>query len=56
MQTLSRIAFITGLIVVALLNIVMFAGVEGLEQGQKAAVYASIYAMALAIPVVQLAA
>ena len=52
MQTLGRIAFITGLIVVALLNIVMFAGVEGLEQGQKAAVYASIYAMALAIPVV----
>jgi hypothetical protein len=52
MQTLGRIAFITGLIVVALLNIVMFAGVEGLEQDQKAAVYASIYAMALAIPVV----
>jgi len=52
MQTLGRIAVITGLIFVALLNIVMFAGVEGLEQGQKAAVYAHIYAMALVIPMV----
>lgn len=52
MQTLGRIALITGLIFVALLNIVMFTGVEGLEQGQKAAVYARIYAIALVIPMV----
>ena len=37
---------------VALLNIVMFAGVESLEQSQKADVYARIYLMALAIPLV----
>jgi BT1 family len=52
MQTLGRIALIGGLVFVALLNIVMFAGVESLEQGQKADVYARIYLMALAIPLV----
>jgi MFS family permease len=52
MQTLGRIALIGGLVFVALLNIVMFAGVESLEQDQKADVYAHIYLMALAIPLV----
>ena len=52
MQTLGRIALIGGLVFVALLNIVMFAGVESLEQSQKAGVYARIYLMALAIPLV----
>jgi hypothetical protein len=52
MQTLGRIALIGGLVFVALLNIVMFAGVERLEQSQKADVYARIYLMALAIPLV----
>ena len=52
MQTLGRIALIGGLVFVALLNIVMFAGVESLEQSQKADVYARIYLMALAIPLV----
>lgn len=52
MQTLGRIALISGLVFVALLNIVMFAGVESLEQNQKADVYARIYLMALAIPLV----
>lgn len=52
MQTLGRIALISGLVFVALLNIVMFAGVESLEQSQKANVYARIYVMALAIPLV----
>ncbi|WP_338693371.1 hypothetical protein V5279_43815 [Bradyrhizobium sp. 26S5] len=52
MQTLGRIALISGLVFVALLNIVMFAGVESLEQSQKANVYARIYMMALAIPLV----
>ena len=50
MQTLGRIALIGGLVFVALLNIGMFAGVESLEQSQKADVYARIYLMALAIP------
>ena len=52
MQTLGRMALIGGLVFVALLNIVMFADVESLEQSQKADVYARIYAMALAIPLV----
>jgi MFS family permease len=52
MQTLGRIALIAGLLFVALLNIVMFAGVESLEQSQKADVYARIYLMAFAIPLV----
>ena len=52
MQTLGRIALIGGLVFVALLNIVMFAGVESLEQSEKADVYARIYLMALAIPLV----
>jgi MFS family permease len=52
MQTLGRIALIGGLVFVALLNIVMFAGVENLDQSQKADVYARIYLMALAIPLV----
>jgi hypothetical protein len=52
MQTLGRIALIGGLVFVALLNIVMFAGVESLDQKLKADVYARIYLMALAIPLV----
>ena len=52
MQTLGRIALIGGLVFVALLNIVMFAGVESLEQKLKADVYARIYLMAFAIPLV----
>ena len=52
MQTLGRIALIGGLVFVALLNIVMFAGVESLDQKLKADVYADIYLMALTIPLV----
>lgn len=52
MQTLGRIALISGLVFVAVLNIVMFAGVESLEQSQKAAIYAHIYLMGLCIPLV----
>jgi hypothetical protein len=51
-QTLGRIALIGGLVFVAVLNIVMFAGVESLEQKLKADVYARIYLMAFAIPLV----
>jgi len=54
MQTLGRIALISGLVFVALLNIVMFAGVEALEQGQKAEVYARIYLTALAVALVSI--
>ena len=54
MQTLGRMALIGGLIFVAVLNIVMFAGVESLDQKLKAEVYARIYLMAFAIPLVSL--
>lgn len=52
MQTLGRIALISGLVFVAVLNIVMFSGVESLTQAETAQIYARIYLMALAIPVV----
>lgn len=52
MQTLGRIALIGGTVFVALMNIVMFEGVEALSQDQKAVIYARIYFSALAIPIV----
>lgn len=52
MQTLGRFALIAGLVFVAVLNIVMFAGVESLTQSQKAAIYARIYLAAFIIPIV----
>lgn len=52
MQTLGRFALISGTFAVALLNIVMFAGIEDLTQPQKAEIYASIYFAALIIPVI----
>ncbi|MEM7731386.1 MAG: hypothetical protein AAF280_01215 [Pseudomonadota bacterium] len=52
MQMLGRFALITGTLAVALLNIVMFSGIEDLTQPEKAEVYASIYLAALFIPVI----
>jgi hypothetical protein len=54
MQTLGRIALIGGLVFVALLNIVMFSGVARLGQSETAEIYARIYLMALAIPLVSI--
>ena len=54
MQTLGRIALIGGLVFVALLNIGMFSGVESLGQSETAQIYARIYLMALAIPLVSI--
>lgn len=54
MQTLGRFAIISGLIAVAALNITMFEGVELLSEADKATVYADIYLMALAIPVISI--
>jgi hypothetical protein len=50
MQTLGRVAVIGGLVIVALLNISMFAGVEMMSEAEKTEVYARIYLMALVIP------
>jgi len=52
MQTLGRFAIITGLMVVAALNITMFAGVEGMSEQDKVGVYADIYLLALIIPAI----
>ena len=54
MQTLGRIAIIGGLIAVAALNIGMFSGVAEMSQADKAAIYARIYLLALAIPVISI--
>jgi hypothetical protein len=52
MQTLGRFAIISGLILVAALNIWMFSGVEGMSEGEKAAIYADVYLLAFGIPAV----
>jgi hypothetical protein len=52
MQTLGRVAIIGGGVLVALMNVYMFSGVEILEASQKAKVYTDIYRLALFIPVV----
>ena len=52
MQTLGRIALISGVIIVALLNIGMFANVEALSEAEKVSIYGRIYLIALTIPAV----
>ena len=55
MQALGRFAVIGGSFLVALLNVVLFSGVELLGDEEKRAVYASIYVYALVIPCVSIA-
>jgi hypothetical protein len=52
MQTLGRVAIVTGLIVVAILNISMFSGVADMSATEKTGVYANIYLFALVIPAI----
>ena len=52
MQTLGRFAIIGGSMGVAALNMTLFANVEQMSEADKAAVYADVYLMALAIPAV----
>lgn len=54
MQMLGRVALIGGVVVVALVNIFMFEGVENLDAAQKAVIYGRIYLMALSIPVISI--
>lgn len=54
MQTLGRIAIIGGLVAVALLNVTMFDGIESMSDEMKVEIYADIYLMALAIPVISI--
>ena len=52
MQTLGRVAIIGGTILVALINIVMFADAADLEETTKASIYSRIYMMAMIIPLI----
>ena len=52
MQTLGRVAIIGGTVLVALVNIIVFADSEGLSKAAKAAIYLKLYEWALIIPVV----
>jgi hypothetical protein len=51
MQTLGRVAIIGGLALVALANVYLFHGTETLSKERKAEMYAMVYTLALAIPV-----
>lgn len=50
MQTLGRFAIVSGLVVVAAVNIVMFSGANEMSPDALAQVYATIYLIALIIP------
>ena len=52
MQTLGRFAIIGGFVLVALVNVFMFAGVSALSESEKIEIYGRIYLYALIIPVV----
>lgn len=51
MQTLGRFALIGGTVVVAAMNIYMFADIQTMTEADKTETYARIYLMALVIPV-----
>jgi hypothetical protein len=50
MQTLGRVAIVGGGILVALVNVYLFTGVEGLPPAEIAGLYEQVYLLALAIP------
>ncbi len=52
MQTLGRVAIISGGIFVALLNVYFFKGAAALDEAAKVAIYTHIYQVALFIPLV----
>ena len=55
MQTLGRVAIVGGGILVALINVYVFSGTEGLPQADLVQLYKNIYLMAMAIPIVSVA-
>ena len=55
MQTLGRVAIISGTVFVALLNVFMFEGVENIDEAAKLGIYIRIYEIALVIPLVSVA-
>jgi len=52
MQTLGRFAIIGGFVLVALVNVLMFAGISALSEPEKIEIYGRIYLYALIIPLV----
>jgi len=52
MQTLGRVAIISGSVAVAAVNLFMFDGVENLSEAAKVHIYQNIYTLALIIPVI----
>ena len=52
MQTLGRVAIVGGGILVAMINVYVFSGTEGLPQAELVRLYMQVYLMALAIPFV----
>jgi MFS family permease len=52
MQTLGRIAIISGFVSVAVVNIWIFSDTESLSRDARLALYARVYLIALAIPVI----
>ncbi|SEK87189.1 hypothetical protein [Nitrosovibrio tenuis] len=55
MQTLGRVAIISGGVLVSLMNVFLLQGVGELPEAQKAAAYLFVYQLALIIPVVSVA-
>jgi len=55
MQTLGRVALISGLALVAAINLYLFSDVERLSEAQKVAVYRQIYLTAMVIPFISVA-
>jgi hypothetical protein len=52
MQTLGRVAIVGGGILVAMVNVYVFTGTEGLSQAEIVRLYKQVYLMALVIPFV----
>ena len=52
MQTLGRVAIVGGGILVAMINVYVFSGVEGLPQAEIVWLYKQVYLVALVIPFV----
>jgi BT1 family protein len=55
MQTLGRVAIIGGTVLVAAINLYVFADVDQLSKVQKAAIYRDVYVMSLSIPLISVA-
>lgn len=55
MQTLGRVAIIGGGVLVGLINLYVFSGVQALVEAEKVELYRRVYLMALVIPVISVA-